>query len=111
MRFMGLLKADKQSEARLAARKDLLENMGKYMEEMTNVGVLLTSDGLRPSPLGARVRLSAGRVTVSNGPFNETKCPSIPCGMFDVDSMTEAVQWTTSFLKALGEGECEIRPL
>ena len=111
MRFMGLLKADKDSDAARPPSNELLEKMGKFMAEATEDGVLLTCDGLPPSPQGARVKLSAGKVTVTDGPFTETKGQLAPCAMFEVDSMMEAVQWIASFLKALGEGECEIRPL
>jgi hypothetical protein len=111
MRFMGLLTADKDSTVALPSSKDLLENMGKFMEEVTKAGVQLMCDGLQPSPLGARVKLSAGKVTVTGGPFPETKVQVAPCAMFDVDSILEAVQWATSLLQVLGEGECEIRPL
>ena len=111
MRYMGLLKADQDSEVALPHSQKLLENMGKCMEEMTNAGVQFTCDGLLPSPKGARVKLSAGKVTVTGGPFTEVKGRTVPCAMFEVDSIMEAVQWTASFLIVLGEGECEIRPL
>lgn len=110
MRFMGLLKADNDSEVRVPTSQELLENMGRFMEEATKAGVLRTRDGLQPNPRGARVKLSQGKVTVTNGPFPETKGQIVPCAMFEVDSVTEAVQWTMCFLKVLGEGECELRP-
>jgi hypothetical protein len=111
MRYMGLLKADKHSEAGLPPSKELMEKMGKFMEEVTKAGALIASDGWQPSSKGARVRLSGGKVTVTDGPFTETKELVASYAMFDVDSMAEAVDWTTSFLKVLGEGECEIRPV
>jgi hypothetical protein len=110
MRFMGLLKADKESKVGLPSSKELLENMGRFMEEVTEAGVLFTCDGRQPSPTGARVKLSKGKITVTDGPFAETKGQIAPYAMFEVDSMTEAVQWTMCFLKVLGEGECELRP-
>jgi len=111
MRYMGLLKADKNSEAGLPSSMELLEKMGKFMEEVMKSDILLLCDGLQPSPLGARVKLTGGKVTVTDGRFTETKGLNVPCAIFDVDSIAEAVQWTTSLLKVLGEGECEIRPL
>ncbi len=111
MRFMGLLKADKHSEAGAPPSKELMERMGTFMEEITKAGVLLATDGLQPSSKGTRVRLSGGKVTVIDGPFTESKELIASYAMFEVKSMAEAVEWTTRFLKVLGEGECEIRPL
>jgi hypothetical protein len=111
MRFMGLLKADKHSEAGVPPSKELMEKMGKFMEEITKAGVLLATDGLQPSSKGARVRLAGGKVTVTDGPFTESKELIASYALFQVKSMAEAIEWTTRFLKVLGEGECEIRPL
>src|SRR5262249_29822218 len=111
MRVMGLLKADKHSEAGVPPSKELLEKMGKFMEEVTKAGVLLAADGLQPSSKGKRVRLSGGKVTVTDGPFTESKELIASYALLEVKSMAEAIEWTTRFLKVLGEGECEIRPL
>ena len=111
MRFMGLLKADKSSEAGVPPSPELLERMGKFMEEIAKAGVLIASDGLQPSSKGARVKLSGGKVTVTDGPFTETKELIASYAMFDVQSKAEAIEWTTRFLQVLGEGECEIRPI
>ena len=111
MRFMGLLKADKESEAGVPPSKELMERMGTFMEEITKAGVLLATDGLQPSSKGARVRLSGGKVTVTDGPFTESKELIASYALFEVRSMAEAIEWTTRFLKVLGQGECEIRPL
>lgn len=108
---MGLLKADEHSEAGTPPSKELMEKMGTFMEEITRAGVLLATDGLQPSSKGARVRLSGGKVTVTDGPFTESKELIASYAMFDVTSMGEAIEWYTRFLQVLGEGECEIRPL
>ena len=111
MRILGLLKADKHSEAGAPPTKELLEKMGRFIEEITNAGVLLATDGLQPSSKGARVKLSEGNVTVTDGPFVETKELVASYALFQVKSMPEAIEWTTRFLKVLGEGECELRPI
>jgi len=111
MRFMGLLKADKDSEAGALPTRELMENMGKFLEEVTKAGVLLATDGLKPSSEGARVKLSDGKVTVTDGPFTESKELIASYALFEVKSMAEAIEWTTRFLKVLGQGECEIRPI
>jgi len=85
--------------------------MGRFIEEITNAGVLLATDGLQPSSKGARVKLSEGKVTVTDGPFVETKELVASYAVFQVKSMPEAIEWTTRFLKVLGEGECELRPI
>jgi hypothetical protein len=111
MRVMGLLKADQHSEAGAPPSKELMEKMGTFIEEITKAGVLLATDGLQPSSKGKRVRLSGGKVTVTDGPFTESKELIASYALFEVQSLAEAVEWTTRFLKVLGEGECEIRPL
>ena len=69
MRILGLLKADKDSEAGVPPSKELIENMGKFLEEVTKAGVLVATDGLHPSSKGTRVKLADGKVTVTDGPF------------------------------------------
>jgi hypothetical protein len=111
MRILGLLKADEESEAGVFPSKELMEKMGTFMEEVMKAGVLLATDGLQPSSKGTRVRLSEGKLTVTDGPFTESKELIASYALFQVKSMAEAIEWTTRFLKVLGEGECEIRPL
>ena len=111
MRFMGLLKADAGSEAGVPPSAELIARMGGFIEEITKAGVLLATDGLKPSSEGARVRLADGKVTVIDGPFSESKELVASYAIFDVRSMDEAIEWTKKFLHVLGSGECEIRPI
>jgi len=111
MRILGLLKADKGSEAGVPPTKELIERMGRFIEEVTKAGVLLATDGLQPSSKGKRVKVSDGKVTVTDGPFIETKELVASYALFQVSTMEEAVHWTTRFLEVLGEGECELRPI
>ena len=111
MRIMGLLKADKDSEAGTPPSGELMERMGAFIEEITKAGVMLSTDGLTPSSQGKRVRLACGKVTVTDGPFTETKELVASYALFQVKTMDEAVRWTTRFLEVLGGGECELRPL
>jgi hypothetical protein len=83
--------------------------MGKFIEEITKAGVLLATDGLQPSSKGARVRLSGGKVTVTDGPFTESKELVASYALLEVKSKAEAIEWTKRFLNVLGEGECELR--
>jgi hypothetical protein len=111
MRFLGLLKADKDSEAGAPPSPELMQRMGTFIEEITKAGVLVSTDGLQPSSKGKRVRLSGGKVTVTDGPFTESKELIASYALLETKSMAEAVEWTTRFLKVLGQGECEIRPI
>src|SRR4029077_2182744 len=73
MRFMILVKADKNSEAGVLPDEKLLAEMGKFNEELVKAGVMLAGEGLQPSSKGARVKFSGSKRTVIDGPFAETK--------------------------------------
>jgi len=73
MRFMIIVKADKNSEAGILPSTELLTAMGKYNEELVKAGVMLAGEGLHPSSKGARVKFSGSKRTVIDGPFSETK--------------------------------------
>jgi hypothetical protein len=111
MRVLGLLRADADSESGAPPSPELIERCGKFMEEVMKAGVLLATDGLQPSSKGKRVRLARDKTTVIDGPFTESKELIASYALLEVNSMAEAVEWTTRFLKALGGGECELRPL
>lgn len=111
MRYLGLLRADGNSEAGAPPDADLMARMGTFIEEISRAGVLLATDGLHPSSKGARVKLANGKVTVTDGPFTESKELVASYAIFQVNSKAEAVEWTTRFLEVLGEGECEIRQI
>jgi hypothetical protein len=110
MRFMILLKADKNTEAGVMPSEKLLAEMGKYNEELVKAGVMLAGEGLQPSSKGARVRFSSGKRTVTDGPFAETKELLAGFWMFNVKSKQEAVEWVKRCPNPLeGEAEIEIR--
>ncbi len=111
MRFLGLLKATAASEAGEMPPQELMENMGKFMEEVAQAGVLVATDGLQPSSAGKRVKMEGGKLSVIDGPFTESKELVASYAIFETKTIDEAVEWTTRFLKVLGEGECEIRPI
>jgi hypothetical protein len=72
MRFMVMVKANKESEAGVMPDEKLLAAMGKYNEELVKAGVMLAGEGLQPSSKGARVRFSGNQRTVIDGQFSET---------------------------------------
>ncbi len=93
MRFMVLVKADKNYEAGALPDEKMLAEMGKFNEELVKAGVLLAADGLQPSAKGARVRFSGGKPTVMDGPFAETKELIGGFWMWQVKSKAEAIEW------------------
>jgi hypothetical protein len=107
MRFMVIVKADKNSEAGVLPDTKLLADMGKFNEELTKAGVMLAGEGLQPSSKGARVRFSGGKKTVIDGPFAETKELVAGFWLWQVKSKEEAIEWLK---RAPFEGtEVEIR--
>ena len=107
MRFLCLYKPDKK-EGVPPSQHEMAE-MGTLIDEMTKAGVLLATEGCQPSSKGARVRLSGGKVTVTDGPFTETKELVAGFAMIQVKSKDEAIEWTKRFLNVAGDGESEIR--
>jgi hypothetical protein len=93
MRFMILVKADKNSEAGVLPDEKLLTEMGKYNEALVKAGVLLTGEGLHPSSKGARVKFSGSKRTVIDGPFAETKELIAGFWLWQVKSKEEAIEW------------------
>ena len=107
MRFMVIVKANKDSEAGVLPDKKILTAMGKFNEELAKAGVMLEGEGLQPSSKGARVKFSGGKPTVIDGPFTETKELIAGFWLWQVKSMDEAIEWLK---RAPFEGtEVEIR--
>ncbi len=107
MRFMMLYKPGRESDAPPSAEE--LCEMGQLIEEMAKAGVLLATDGLQPSSKGARVRSDAGKFTVTDGPFTETKELIAGYAIVQVESKDKAIEWAKRFLAVVREGESEIR--
>ena len=107
MRFLVLVKADKQSEAGAMPSREMLEAMGKFNEQLIQAGVMLAGEGLHPSSKGARVRFQGGKKTVIDGPFAETKELVGGFWLWQVKSKAEAIEWLKR--APFREGEVEIR--
>jgi hypothetical protein len=107
MRFMVIVKANKNSEAGVLPDEKLLTEMGKYNEELAKAGVLLAADGLQASSKGARVRFSGDKRTVVQGPFPESNDLIAGFWIFRVKSKDEAIEWVKRV--PFTEGEIEIR--
>jgi hypothetical protein len=93
MRFMILVKANKDSEAGVMPSEEMLTAMGKFNEELVNAGVMLAGEGLQPSSKGARVKFSGGKPAVVDGPFAETKELVAGYWIWQVKSKDEAIEW------------------
>src|SRR5437588_11178861 len=107
MRFMVIVKANKDSEAGVMPSEQLLRDMGKFNEQLANAGVMLAGEGLQPSSKGARVKFSGGKTIVIDGPFAETKELVAGFWLWKCKSLDEAIEWLK---RAPFEGtEVEIR--
>ena len=93
MRFIVIVKADKNSEAGKMPSEKLLTEMGKYNEELAKAGVMLAGEGLHPSSKGVRVKFSGSTPTVIDGPFAETKELVAGFWLFQCRSKQEAIDW------------------
>lgn len=114
MKFMMIVKANKDSEAGKMPSEDLLAAMAKYNEELVKAGVVVDLTGLQPSSKGARVQFSGGKVTVVDGPFAETKELIAGYWLINVKSREEAIDWAKRAPNPYGpdgEGHIEIRQL
>jgi hypothetical protein len=110
MRFCVMVRATKDSEDGVMPSKELLEEMGKFNEELVKAGVLLAAEGLHPSSKGKRVRFSGKNRTVIDGPFAEAKELIAGFWLIQVKSLEDAVEWVKRAPNPFpGESEIEIR--
>lgn len=109
MRFMILVKADKDSEAGVMPDEKLLAEMGRFNEELVKAGVLIGAEGLHASSKGARIKFSGTQRSVTDGPFTETKELIAGFWMIQVKSKAEAIDWVKRV--PFDAGEVEIRQL
>src|SRR6266699_4144245 len=111
MRFMILVKANKDSEAGVLPDEKILTEMGKFNMQLEKASVLLAAEGLQASSKGARVRFSGSKRTVIDGPFPETKELIAGYWLFQVKSLEEASEWVKRCPNPMPgtESEIEIR--
>ncbi|MDP2248684.1 MAG: YciI family protein [Nitrosomonadales bacterium] len=109
MRFMIIVKANKDSEAGVMPEEKLMAQMADYHEELMAAGVLLDASGLQASSKGWRIKYSGGKRSVIDGPFAETKELIAGYTLIKVNAREEALEWSSRFPNPAGEGiECEI---
>jgi len=107
MRFMVLVKADKNSEAGILPDQKLFAEMGKFNEELVKAGVMLAGEGLQASSKGARVKFEGSKRTVIDGPFTESKELVAGYWLWQVRSKEEALEWLKR--APFQEGTVELR--
>ena len=108
MRFLSIYKS---VETGLPPSPEEMTRMGQLVEEGMKAGYLLAVEGCLPSAAGARVRRSNGRVSVTDGPFVETKEVVGGLAIIKADSKAQAIDIARHFLGVAGDGECELRQL
>lgn len=112
MRFLSMIRVNENSGQ--VPSDQLMHDMGKLIDEMTQEGTLVRTAGLRPTTEGARVRLRQGKLSTVDGPFTETKEVVGGFAILEAASMREAIELTKRFLRVHGEEwdiECEVRQL
>jgi hypothetical protein len=110
MRFLCIYKPGKPERGTPPSEEEMCA-MGKLIQEAMEAGWLLSTEGCLPSALGARVRLSEGKFTVTDGPFAETRELVGGFAIIQAASKEEAIEHTRYFLQVAGGGETEIRQL
>lgn len=108
MRFLSIYKS---KERNLPPSQEEMASMGKLVEEGMKAGWLLGTEGCLPSALGARVRRAGSDITVTDGPFTESKEIVGGFALLQANSKEEAIELARNFLRHVGDGECEIRQL
>ena len=106
MKFLSMYKSP---ERNTPPSQEEMSKMGKLIEEGFKAGWLVATEGCLPSALGARVRRSGGKITVTDGPFTEAKELVGGFAILRTNSKEEAIQLAREFLQVVGEGECELR--
>jgi hypothetical protein len=107
MRFLSIYKT---AEKGMPSQEEMAR-MGKLVEDGMKAGFLLAVEGCMPSAAGARVRLSNSKVTVTDGPFTESKELVGGLAILQANSKAEAIEMAKQFLSVAGDGECELRQL
>ncbi len=109
MRFMMIVKANKDSEAGILPSEKELAAMAKYNEELVKAGIMLAGEGLQASSKGARVTYSGAKRAVTDGPFTEAKELIAGFWLIQAKSKEEAIEWARRV--PFEDGEVEVRQL
>ena len=108
MKFLSIYK---HVERNTPPSAEEMATMGKLIEEGFKAGWLIATEGCLPSALGARVRKDGAKVSVTDGPFTESKEVVGGFAILKANSKEDVIQMAKDFLKVAGEGECELRQI
>ena len=108
MRFLSIYK---NVERNTPPSPEEMCAMGKLIEQGFKEGWLLATEGCMPTALGARVRRDGTKISVTDGPFTESKEVVGGFAILKANSKEEAIQMAKDFLAFVGEGECELRQI
>jgi hypothetical protein len=108
VKFLSIYKS---VETGVPPTQEEMDRMGKLIEEGMKAGYLLAVEGCLPTALGARVRLADGKISVTDGPFTESKEVVGGLAILQAKSKAEAIEYVRQFLRVAGDGECELRQL
>src|SRR5262245_51502094 len=108
MRFLNIYKTVERAGP---PTQEEMTTMGKLIEEWMKAGSLLAVEGCLPSASGTRIRRSGGKLTVTDGPFAESKEVIGGLAILQARSKEEAIELVKEFLHVAGDGECEVRQL
>jgi hypothetical protein len=110
MRFLGYTLAD-ESIPVAPPTPELMDEMGKFVEEATKAGVIVATGGIGPTAMGAKITLNDGQYSVVDGPFTEAKELVGGWALLECRDLAEAIEWSKRFLGVLGSGEVRVRPV
>ncbi|MER0447737.1 YciI family protein [Streptomyces sp. Edi4] len=102
-RYLTMIRVDENNGPEGGPSPELMERMGALIEEMTKAGVLLDTAGLTSTAEGARLRWNKGELTVTDGPFTESKEVVGGYAIIQAKDRGEALEWTKRFLRIHGE--------
>ncbi|MFJ1973201.1 YciI family protein [Streptomyces sp. NPDC087903] len=113
-RYLSMIRIDESAAPAEGPSPELMQRMGELIEEMTKAGVLLDTAGLTPSAQGTRVHYEGGQLSVTDGPFTESKEVIGGYALVQAKDKAEAIEWTKRFLKVHEEHwtvTCEVREI
>jgi hypothetical protein len=111
MRYFMFHKIDESKFANQRPDPAMMQKMGDLIGAMQLAGVLVSTDGLKPTSEGVRLSFTNGKRTIIDGPFTETKEMIAGYCIVDVPTRDEAITWSTKFAEIVGDVNIEIRPM
>ncbi|GHK00495.1 YciI family protein [Streptomyces sp. NPDC003753] len=113
-RFLSIVRVDETTAPAEGPSPELMQRMGELIEEITKAGVMLDTAGLTPAAQGARVRWEGGKLSVTDGPFTESKEVIGGYALMQCKDRAEAIEWAKRFVKVHEEYwtiTCEVREI